>query len=136
MASAVVRRFWRYTDLQDIIAILGIDELSGRGQDGRAALARSQRFLSQPFFVAEVFTGAKGDYVPRAEAVRGFQENRRVKHDALPESAFYMQGTIDQDVEACHAMAPSFSEADAEARRPRRGVRALHITIGIDHANT
>jgi F-type H+-transporting ATPase subunit beta len=89
----------RYKDLQDIIAILGIDELS---EDDKLTVARArkiQRFLSQPFFVAEQFTGFQGKYVPIAETIRGFREIVEGKHDALPEQAFYMVGTIEEAIE-------------------------------------
>ena len=82
----------RYKDLQDIIAILGIDELS---EDDKLTVSRArkiQRFLSQPFFVAEQFTGFKGKYVPIADTIRGFKEIVDGKHDDLPEQAFYMVG--------------------------------------------
>ena len=88
----------RYKDLQDIIAILGIDELS---EEDRVTVARArkiQRFLSQPFFVAEVFTGTPGQYVRLEDTVRGFQEIIDGKHDDLPEQAFYMVGTIEEAV--------------------------------------
>ena len=86
----------RYKDLQDIIAILGIDELS---EDDKLTVARArkiQRFLSQPFFVAEQFTGFKGKYVPIADTIKGFKEIVEGKHDELPEQAFYMVGTIEE----------------------------------------
>ena len=88
-----------YNDLQDIIAILGIDELS---EDQKLLVARArkiERFLGQPMFVAEKFHGLNGQYVPIAETVRGFREILDGKHDDLPEQAFYMVGTIDQAVE-------------------------------------
>ena len=96
VANQVKQVLQRYKDLQDIIAILGMDELS---DDDRLVVNRArkiQRFLSQPFNVAEVFTGAKGAYVSREETVRGFKEIVEGKHDDKPESAFYMKGTIDQ----------------------------------------
>jgi F-type H+-transporting ATPase subunit beta len=89
----------RYKDLQDIIAILGLDELS---EDDKLTVARArkiQKFLSQPFFVAEQFTGYKGKYVPIGETVRGFKEIVEGKHDEIPEQAFYLAGTIDEVVE-------------------------------------
>jgi F-type H+-transporting ATPase subunit beta len=98
-ARAVQRTLQRYKELQDIIAILGMEELS---EEDRATVARArkiQRFLSQPFFVAEAFTGAPGKYVPLAEGVRGFREIVEGKHDDLPEQAFYMVGGIDEAVE-------------------------------------
>jgi F-type H+-transporting ATPase subunit beta len=94
----------RYKDLQDIIAILGIDELS---EDDKLTVARArkiQRFLSQPFFVAEQFTGLQGKYVPIAETVRGFREILDGKHDDLPEQAFYMVGGIEEAVERADRM--------------------------------
>jgi F-type H+-transporting ATPase subunit beta len=94
----------RYKDLQDIIAILGIDELS---EDDKLTVARArkiQRFLSQPFFVAEQFTGLQGKYVPIAETVRGFKEILEGRHDDLPEQAFYMMGGIEEAVERAAKM--------------------------------
>src|SRR6201991_856363 len=85
----------RYKDLQDIISILGIDELS---EDDRLTVARArkiQKFLSQPFFVAQQFTGLDGKYVPVADTIRGFKEIVEGKHDEIPEQDFYMAGTID-----------------------------------------
>jgi F-type H+-transporting ATPase subunit beta len=89
----------RYKDLQDIIAILGLDELS---EDDKLTVSRArkiQKFLSQPFFVAEQFTGYKGKYVPIGETVRGFKEIAEGKHDEVPEQAFYLAGTIDEVLE-------------------------------------
>jgi F-type H+-transporting ATPase subunit beta len=89
----------RYKDLQDIIAILGMEELS---EDDKLTVARArkiQRFLSQPFFVAEAFTGQPGKYVSLADTIRGFREIVDGRHDELPEQAFYMTGTIDEAVE-------------------------------------
>ena len=85
----------RYKDLQDIIAILGIDELSDDDKQTVARARRIQQFLSQPFHVAEQFTGRPGKYVKLADTIRSFKEIVEGKHDALPEQAFYMQGTID-----------------------------------------
>jgi F-type H+/Na+-transporting ATPase subunit beta len=96
VARGVQRVLQRYKDLQDIIAILGMDELS---PDDKLTVYRArkiQRFLSQPFHVAEVFTGTKGQYVPTAETVRGFKEILEGKHDEVPETNFYMKGSIDQ----------------------------------------
>jgi F-type H+/Na+-transporting ATPase subunit beta len=105
VAREVQRVLQRYRDLQDIIAILGIEELS---EDDKLTVARArkiQRFLTQPMFVAEQFTGTPGRYVERAETVRGFQEILDGKHDQLPEQAFYMVGTIDEAVERGEQMA-------------------------------
>lgn len=99
VARGVQRVLQRYKDLQDIIAILGMDELSDEDKVIVARARRIQRFLSQPFFVAEAFTGTEGRYVPLKETVRGFKEILEGKHDDLPEQAFYMVGTIDEAVE-------------------------------------
>ena len=96
VARAVKQVLQRYKDLQDIIAILGIDELS---EDDKLTVSRArkiQRFLSQPFFVAEQFTGLPGKYVPIADTVKSFKEIVDGKHDGVPEQAFYMVGTIDE----------------------------------------
>jgi len=94
----------RYKDLQDIIAILGIEELSDEDKLTVARARRIQRFLSQPMFVTEVFTGRKGKYVPVAETVRGFKEILEGKHDELPEQAFYMVGPIEEAAEAARSL--------------------------------
>jgi len=99
VAREVQRVLQRYKDLQDIIAILGMDELSDEDKVVVHRARRLQRFLSQPMFVAEAFTGLAGIYVPVKETVRGFKEILEGKHDDLPESAFHMVGTIDQAVE-------------------------------------
>ncbi len=100
---AVARRvqavLQKYKELQDIIAILGMDELSEEDKLIVNRARRIQRFLSQPFFVAEVFTGFPGRYVPLKETIRGFKEILDGKHDELPEQAFYMAGTIDEVIE-------------------------------------
>lgn len=103
-ARAVQKVLQRYKDLQDIIAILGIDELSDEDKMTVARARKIQRFLTQPFFVAEQFTSIPGQYVPVAETIRGFQEILAGKHDSLPEQAFYMVGTIDQAVEKAKSM--------------------------------
>lgn len=98
-ARGVQKVLQRYKELQDIIAILGIDELSEDDKKIVARARRIQKFLSQPFFVAEQFTSTPGKYVPIAETIRGFQEIIDGKHDSLPEQAFYMVGTIDEAVD-------------------------------------
>jgi len=85
----------RYKDLQDIIAILGMEELSDEDKIAVSRARKIQKFLSQPFFVGEAFTGTEGKYVPVAETIRGFREILDGKHDAVPEQAFYMKGGID-----------------------------------------
>jgi len=86
----------RYKELQDIIAILGMDELSDEDKIVVARARKIQRFLSQPFFVAETFTGTPGKYVPLKESIRGFKEILDGKHDGIPEHAFLMVGSIDE----------------------------------------
>lgn len=103
-ARGVQEVLQRYKELQDIIAILGMEELS---DDDKLTVARArkiQRFLSQPFFVAEQFTGMSGKYVPLKETIRGFREILQGKHDDLPEGAFLMVGTIEEAVEKARAM--------------------------------
>jgi F-type H+-transporting ATPase subunit beta len=104
VARSVKQILQRYKDLQDIIAILGIDELSEEDKQTVARARKMQRFLSQPFFVAEQFTGFKGKYVPIGDTVRGFQEIVDGKHDDLPEQAFYMVGTIEEAVEKANTL--------------------------------
>ncbi len=99
VAREVQRVLQRYKDLQDVIAILGIEELSEEDKLTVGRARKIQRFLSQPMFVTEVFTGRKGKYVPVEETVRGFKEILDGKYDDLPEQAFYMVGTIDEAVE-------------------------------------
>ncbi len=99
VAREVQRVLQRYKDLQDIIAILGIEELSEEDKLIVARARKLQRFLTQPMFIAEAFTGRPGAYVPIKETVRGCKEILEGKHDDLPEQAFYMVGTIDEAVE-------------------------------------
>jgi F-type H+-transporting ATPase subunit beta len=99
VARGVQRTLQRYKELQDIIAILGMEELSEEDKLAVNRARRIQRFCSQPFHVAEAFTGTPGKYVPVKETVRGFKEILEGKHDDLPEAAFYMVGTIDEAVE-------------------------------------
>jgi F-type H+-transporting ATPase subunit beta len=99
VARGIQKVLQRYKELQDIIAILGIEELSEEDKLTVARARRIQRFLSQPMSVAEPYTGRKGKYVPIKETVRGFQEILDGKHDALPEQAFFMVGTIEEAVE-------------------------------------
>ena len=99
VARGVQQVLQKYKDLQDIIAILGMDELS---EEDRLTVSRArklQRFLSQPFHVAEQFTGTPGVYVRLDDTIRGFREVLEGKHDELPEQAFYMVGTIEEAVE-------------------------------------
>ncbi len=104
VAREVQRVLQRYKDLQDIIAILGIDELSEEDKLVVARARKIQRFLSQPMFVAEAFTGREGRYVPIQETVRGFKEILEGAHDDLPEQAFYMVGGIEEAVQAAEEL--------------------------------
>jgi F-type H+/Na+-transporting ATPase subunit beta len=104
--------------LQDIIAILGIDELSDEDKLTVNRARRIQRFLSQPNFVAEQFTGTPGEYVRLEDTIKGFQEIIEGKHDDLPEQAFYMVGTIEQAVQKARQLAggePDEAPQDEEA---------------------
>ncbi|MEM6423595.1 MAG: F0F1 ATP synthase subunit beta, partial [Cyanobacteria bacterium P01_D01_bin.128] len=103
-ARAVQSTLQRYKELQDIIAILGLDELS---EDDRLTVARArkiERFLSQPFFVAEVFTGMSGEYVSLEEGIKGFQMILNGEMDEIPEQAFYLKGNIDMVLKAAEEM--------------------------------
>jgi F-type H+-transporting ATPase subunit beta len=105
VARSVQKVLQRYKDLQDIIAILGMDELS---EEDRVTVSRArkiQRFLSQPFFVAEVFTGTAGKYVKLEDTIKGFKMIVNGELDELPEQAFYMKGAIEEAVEAADKMA-------------------------------
>ena len=98
VARGVQSTLQRYKELKDIIAILGMDELSDEDRLVVSRARKIQKFLSQPFFVAEVFTGAKGAYVPLEQTIQGFKEILDGKHDNLPEQAFYMVGSIDEAI--------------------------------------
>ena len=104
-ARAVQEILQKYKELQDIIAILGMDELSEEQKLTVSRARKVERFLSQPFHVAEQFTGFEGKYVPLSETIRGFNEILEGKHDDIPESAFLLSGTIDDVVEKAKAMA-------------------------------
>ncbi|MBE0490232.1 MAG: F0F1 ATP synthase subunit beta, partial [Halomonas sp.] len=103
-ARGVQNVLQRYKELKDIIAILGMDELSDEDKLAVSRARKIQRFLSQPFFVAEVFTGSPGKYVSLKDTIRGFQGILNGEHDDLPEQAFYMVGTIDEAVEKANQM--------------------------------
>ena len=104
VATSVQEILQRNKELQDIIAILGMDELSEEDKMVVNRARRIQRFLSQPFFVAEVFTGQPGKYVRIQDTVRGFKEIIEGKHDDIPEQAFYMAGGIDDVIERAKQM--------------------------------
>jgi len=115
VAQGIKRVLQEYKELQDIIAILGQEELSDDQKVTVQRARRVQRFLSQPFHVAEQFTGRPGKYVPLAETIRGFAEILEGKHDDLPEDAFYMVGTIDEAVEKAGQMGSAEDEQSAPA---------------------
>jgi F-type H+/Na+-transporting ATPase subunit beta len=106
-AQLVKNVLQRYKDLQDIIAILGIDELSDEDKVAVSRARKIQKFLSQPFHVAEQFTGIPGKYVKLEDSIKGFREICEGKHDDIPEQAFYMQGTIEEVMEKAKTMAES-----------------------------
>jgi F-type H+-transporting ATPase subunit beta len=110
IATEVRSLLTRYEELQDVIAILGIEELSEEDQVAVRRARRLQRFLTQPFFVSEPFTGQPGRYIGLKETLRGFREILEGRHDNLPERAFYMVGTIDEAVE--HARELGSTEGD------------------------
>ncbi|HVP43510.1 MAG TPA: F0F1 ATP synthase subunit beta, partial [Terriglobales bacterium] len=111
VAQGVKRTLQRYKDLQDIIAILGIDELSEDDKQTVARARKMQRFLSQPFHVAEQFTGHKGKYVKIGDTVKGFRMILEGKLDDVPEQAFYMKGGIEEVQEAAEQMKKSAAAA-------------------------
>jgi F-type H+-transporting ATPase subunit beta len=113
-ATRVQEILQRYKDLQDIIAILGIDELSDEDKLVVSRARKIQRFLSQPNFVAEQFTGTPGEYVKLEDTIKGFSEILEGKHDELPEQAFYMVGTIEAAVEKGHKLSGDDVEAEVE----------------------
>src|SRR5206468_3251834 len=113
-ATRVQEILQRYKDLQDIIAILGIDELSDEDKLVVSRARKIQRFLSQPNFVAEQFTGTPGEYVKTEDTIKGFQEIIEGKHDELPEQAFYMVGTIENAVEKGRKVSGQQAEETAE----------------------
>ena len=104
VARGVQEILQKYKSLQDIIAILGMDELSDEDRLTVSRARKIQRFLSQPFFVAEVFTGTKGEFVKLEDTIKGFKEILEGKHDDVPEQAFYMVGTIEQALEKAEKM--------------------------------
>ena len=103
-AKKVLEILQRYKELQDIIAILGMDELSEEDKETVNRARKIQKFLSQPFFVAEQFSGMKGRYVKLEDSIKGFKEIIEGKHDDLPEQAFYMVGTIEEAIEKANNM--------------------------------
>jgi F-type H+-transporting ATPase subunit beta len=117
-ATRVQEILQRYKDLQDIIAILGIDELSDEDKLVVSRARKIQRFLSQPNFVAEQFTGTPGEYVKIEDTIKGFQEIIDGKHDDLPEQAFYMVGTIENAVEKGRRLGGEEDQPTEEGEAP------------------
>jgi F-type H+-transporting ATPase subunit beta len=115
VAQEVQNILQRYKELQDIIAILGIDELSEEDKVIVGRARRLQRFLSQPFFVAEQFTGLEGKFVELDETIRSFREVVEGKHDDLPEQAFYLVGSIDEAVEKARSLSGEEGEEVEES---------------------
>jgi F-type H+-transporting ATPase subunit beta len=128
VANQVREILQRYKELQDIIAILGIDELSDEDKVTVQRARKIERFLSQPFFVAEAFTGTSGEYVPIEETVRGFKEIVEGKHDDVPERAFLLKGSIDQVAEV--ARGAGEEEGEAEEEEEQEGSEATGQSAG------
>jgi F-type H+-transporting ATPase subunit beta len=124
VATRVQEILQRYKDLRDIIAILGMDELSDEDKVTVRRARKIQQFLSQPFFVASQFTGIEGKFVPLKETVRSFKEILEGKHDDLPDQDFPMQGGIDEVVAAARAGKEPGAEAEAEATAPSEALKA------------
>lgn len=116
VARGVQETLQRYKELQDIIAILGMDELSDEDKLIVARARRLQRFLSQPFYVAESFTGMEGRFVPLSETIKGFKEILEGKHDTLPEEAFYMVGNIEEVIAKAKKLQEGEANADSGAK--------------------
>ena len=120
VATQVQQVLQRYKDLQDIIAILGMDELTDEDKLVVSRARKVERFLSQPNFVAEQFTGTPGEYVKLEDTIKGFREIIEGKHDDLPEAAFYMVGTIEGAVEKAEKTAPQRPSDGRDAPEVRR----------------
>jgi F-type H+-transporting ATPase subunit beta len=123
IATRVQQVLQRYRDLQDIIAILGMDELSDEDKLVVQRARKLERFLSQPFHVAEVFTGRPGKYVPLEETIRSFREVLEGKHDELPEQAFYLVGGVDEVVAAAREMSGEGGDGDGEEKKAEEEAR-------------
>jgi F-type H+/Na+-transporting ATPase subunit beta len=121
VAQQVKNILQRYKELQDIIAILGIDELSEEDKVIVGRARRLQRFLSQPFFVAEQFTGMEGEFVELEDTIRSFKEVVEGKHDELPEQAFYLVGNIDEAVEKARGMSAEEEEEEGSEGEDESG---------------
>ncbi len=132
VANQVKQVLQRYRELQDIIAILGIDELSDEDRLTVNRARKIERFLSQPFFVAEQFTGTPGVYVPIAESIRGFKEILEGKHDDLPERAFFLKGTIDDVVRDARGEEKADDEREEEAEADDEAARGPEASGDAD----
>jgi F-type H+/Na+-transporting ATPase subunit beta len=132
VANQVKQVLQRYRELQDIIAILGIDELSDEDRLTVNRARKIERFLSQPFFVAEQFTGTPGVYVPIAESIRGFKEILEGKHDDLPERAFFLKGTIDDVVRDARGEEKADEEREEEAKDEDEAARGPEASGDAD----
>jgi len=119
VATQVQRVLQRYKDLQDIIAILGMDELSDEDKLVVQRARKIQRFMSQPFHVAEVFTGRPGAYVKLEDTIRSFREILDGKHDDLPEQAFFLVGPIEEAVKAARELSGEAAPAEEQAEQPQ-----------------
>jgi F-type H+-transporting ATPase subunit beta len=120
VAREVQRVLQRYKDLQDIIAILGMEELSDEDKELVARARKIQRFLTQPFFSAEVFTNVPGKYVPIKDTIKGFKEILEGKHDGNSEQAFYMKGTIDEINDSKNAAKESEPKEEKKAKSKKK----------------
>jgi F-type H+-transporting ATPase subunit beta len=137
VANRVKEVLQRYKELQDIIAILGIDELSDEDKVTVQRARKIERFLSQPFHVAEQFTGVPGRYVPVAESIRGFQEILEGKLDEVPESAFFMKGSIDEVRGGTDSgQEDSASEEDSPAEEEAEAVDKAEAESGAESETT
>jgi F-type H+/Na+-transporting ATPase subunit beta len=130
VANQVREILQRYKELQDIIAILGIDELSDEDRQTVQRARKVERFLSQPFFVAEQFTGSSGKYVPIDETVRSFKEIVDGKHDDIPERAFYMKGTIEEVVEAARGEGEEGGGGGGDVEKAEEAVEQAEEAVG------
>jgi F-type H+-transporting ATPase subunit beta len=124
VARGVQKILQRYKDLQDIIAILGMDELSPDDKTTVLRARKIQRFLSQPFTVAQVFTGIEGKQVPVAESVRGFKEILEGKHDDVPEANFYMKGGIEEIQESAGDGKKDEGKKGQETKKPEQAKKS------------
>ncbi len=129
VATQVKEVLQRYKELQDIIAILGIDELSDEDKQTVQRARKIERFLSQPFFVAEAFTGSEGKYVKIEDTIRGFKEVIEGKHDDIPERAFYMKGTIEEVIEAARGESSEEGGGSGDIQKAEQAVEQAQEAV-------